>query len=163
MKFGIVLAIFLIIGAQFAFAADPKDVDRVASKLSCFCGTCPHLVVTQCGCSSADKIKTEVASMLDKGMSDKQIVQSFVDRYGNTVLSAPPRSGFNLTAYMIPFAAFLLGGTVLVAFLKHQKNGKNDDDQGGPDKPQSGSRKMPIAPEDEYYGEILSKELDRRK
>jgi cytochrome c-type biogenesis protein CcmH len=148
----------LLLTSAAGFAAEEKDIERVASQLSCYCGTCPHLVVTQCGCGTADKIMKEVGTMLDQGMTDKQIIQSFVDRYGNTVLSSPPKSGFNLTAYLIPFGAFLLGGTVLVAFLKHQRNGK---DQGP--KPPQGYSEKPLGTEDERYNELLNQELDKRK
>src|SRR5438874_4916163 len=88
------IAFFLFLGAHFGFAANPEDIDRVASRLSCYCGTCPHLVATQCGCSNAEAMKAEVGKMLDSGMTEQQIIQSFVDRYGNTVLSSPPKSGF---------------------------------------------------------------------
>lgn len=153
----LLLTVFFLAAAG-GFAADQKDITRVASQLSCFCGTCPHLVVTQCGCGTADKIMQEVGTMLDKGMTDKQIIQSFVDRYGNTVLSSPPKSGFNLTAYLIPFGAFLLGGTVLVAFLKHQRNEKGQ----GP-KPPSQNYSEKQGTEDERYNDLLDQELDKRK
>lgn len=154
----LLLLLGVLLTAATSFAAAEKDILRVSERLSCFCGTCPHLVVTQCGCSQADKVMKEVGEMLDKGMTDQQIVQSFVDRYGNTVLSSPPKSGFNLTAYLIPFGAFLLGGTVLVAFLKHQRNGKDQ----GPKPPQGFSEKPP-GKDDERYDELLNQELDKRK
>ena len=148
----LMLGAYLLTSAV-SFAAEEKDIERVATKLSCFCGTCPHLQVNKCGCGTADKIMKEVGTMLDQGMTDNQIIQSFVDRYGNTVLSSPPKSGFNLTAYLIPFAAFLLGGTVLVTFLKHQKVSE----------PPQASPKGPFESEDERYDELLNRELDKRK
>ena len=39
--------------------------------------------------------------------SDNAILQSFVDRYGPTILAAPTMSGFNLTAWITPFAVLL--------------------------------------------------------
>jgi len=40
----------------------------------------------------------ELADQIDQGKNDESIVSYFVQKYGMTVLSAPPASGFNLTA-----------------------------------------------------------------
>ena len=99
MKFRNLLLPLLIILtlSYYALAASQPTVDAVASKLSCYCGTCPHLVVSKCGCSVADQIKGEIQKKIDAGMTESQIVDSFVAEYGQTVLSTPPKAGFNLT------------------------------------------------------------------
>ncbi len=102
-------------------AATKPKMEEVASRLSCYCGTCPHLVVTQCGCGTAEQIKVAVQKMIDSGMSSDQIVQWYVNKYGQTVLAAPPKSGFNLTAWLLPFLGFLFGSVLLVVYLKKQK------------------------------------------
>ena len=138
--------------------ADAKPtVDQIADKLSCFCGTCPHLVVTRCGCSMADKIKSEIRQKIDSGMSEPQIIQAFVAEYGETVLSAPPRHGFSLTAWALPFLGFILGGTVLFSFLKRQQN-----DRGDPSDSKASSQPSHNAEEDRYR-EQLRKEMESRK
>ena len=40
------------------------------------------------------------------GDNDSLALQSFVQKYGNTVLSAPTSSGFNIVAWIMPFAVF---------------------------------------------------------
>ena len=35
-----------------------------------------------------------------------------------TVLSAPPAAGFNLTAWVMPFVALVLGGLLVVYFVR---------------------------------------------
>ena len=39
-------------------------------------------------------------------MSDKQILDSFAAKYGATVLAAPTTQGFDLVAWIAPFAVF---------------------------------------------------------
>ena len=51
----------------------------------------------------------ELQSMIDNGKSDDVILASFVAKYGKPVLSAPPKSGFDLTAWLMPIIAFLVG------------------------------------------------------
>ena len=48
--------------------------------------------------------------MLESGLTVDQIIKSQVDEYGETVLSAPTKFGFNLTAWVMPFIALVAGG-----------------------------------------------------
>lgn len=129
-------------------------LEGVASKLSCWCGTCPHLVVTQCGCSTADQIKAEVQKKIDAGMTETQIIDSFIAEHGQTVLATPPKSGFNLTAWLLPFLGFVIGGTVLFAFLRNQQKARPKTDPQTP---------PPAGGEEERYRERLLKELESRR
>lgn len=88
-------------------------------------------------------------------MTEQQIINSFVAEYGNTVLSAPPKSGFNLSVWMIPFLAFVVGGIVLFTFLKNQQ--KPPDNQ--PPTPKMPDPNNP----DEEYRQRLNEELEQRK
>ena len=60
----------------------------------------------------------ELGKLVDQGLSDEQIITHFVDKYGTPVLAAPPASGFNLTAWIMPFAALALGALLAVYFLR---------------------------------------------
>jgi cytochrome c-type biogenesis protein CcmH len=60
-------------------------------------------------CHSAEPIREEVASRIQKGESPESIVKAFEDRYGLAILAAPPASGFHLAAWLTPFAALLVG------------------------------------------------------
>ncbi len=164
MKLRIFLGVVLIVMLSLLSdaAAKKPTMEEVASKLSCYCGTCPHLVVTKCGCSTAEQIKVDVQRMIDQGMSEKQIIQWYVDKYGETVLAAPPTKGFNLTAWAVPFLAFFAGGFVLFSFLKKQQRGGERDEEGTTATPGI----QPAAPEtaeDAEYRRRLEEELDRRK
>lgn len=61
---------------------------------------------------------SELGKRVDEGLSDQQIVTYFVDKYGTTVLAAPPVSGFNLTAWIMPFAALLVGSLAAIYFAR---------------------------------------------
>ena len=142
-------AIFIILFCCLAMASGKERMEDVASRLSCFCGTCPHLVVTDCGCSVADKIKEDVGKRLAAGETGDHIVADYVAKYGQTVLAAPPKAGFNLTAWLIPFLAFGIGGVVLVAYLVKQKRGAAETPKETPK----------IDEKDSEYVKKLEKEL----
>lgn len=60
----------------------------------------------------------DLGSQIDQGKSDHSIIAYFVDKYGTTVLSAPPISGFNLAAWVMPFAALGIGLLAAIYFLR---------------------------------------------
>lgn len=92
-------------------------------------------------------------------MTEDQIIQEYVAKYGQTVLSAPPSSGFNLTAWVLPFLAFAAGGTVLFFFLKQQSSGRLAPI---PDETEEKDESS-LSPEEIKYREALKKELEARK
>ena len=105
--------------APFAMSADHQRVREVADNFICICScnqvlhSCNHL-----GCPNRTPMLTEVETMIDQGLSEDQIVQSFTEKYGYTVLSSPPTSGFNLTAWVMPFVALFVGAMTAVYFVR---------------------------------------------
>jgi cytochrome c-type biogenesis protein CcmH len=63
---------------------------------------------------------------INAGMTDQQVLDSFAAKYGATVLAAPRTHGFDLVAWIAPFAvlaAALLGTFLLV---RHWSVGKKE-------------------------------------
>ncbi len=92
-----------------AQAAPPTNQEMEAAlTCQCSCGltvhSCNHL---QCG--FAIPAKEQIAEQLAQGASREAILASFVTRYGEKVLSAPTATGFNLTAWLMPFLVVLIG------------------------------------------------------
>jgi cytochrome c-type biogenesis protein CcmH len=108
-----------------------------------------------CSCSTADQIKSDIKQMIAKGMSEDEIIKSYVAQYGQTVLAAPPKKGFQLTAWMVPFAAFLVGGLVLFTFLKRHQE-KPEDQPPAPEEPTDQDK-------NDHYRKLLDEELEKRK
>jgi cytochrome c-type biogenesis protein CcmH len=102
-------------------APDAQDIEKgyreVGAKLTCQCGCREQ--ITKCGmqnCGSATPIRAEIREKLKAGMGVEPIVESFVARMGKQVLAAPPMEGFDLTAWIVPFAMLGLG-LVLVGWI----------------------------------------------
>ena len=53
----------------------------------------------------AERQRALIQRLIDQGWSKEQIKTRLVDEYGPAVLAVPPRSGFSLTAYLVPLAA----------------------------------------------------------
>jgi len=59
-----------------------------------------------------------IGQKLSQGEPPDKIMQYFVARYGEQVLASPSKQGFNLTAWLLPLAALLVGIGVIYAALK---------------------------------------------
>ncbi|MBI4728848.1 MAG: cytochrome c-type biogenesis protein CcmH [Acidobacteria bacterium] len=91
------------------------SLEDVTKGLMCTCGC--NLTVAACRaamtCEVAAKMQAVAADLLDKGLDKKAILASFVADYGERVLASPTKKGFNLTAWVLPFAG-LAGGALMV-------------------------------------------------
>ncbi|HZC43598.1 MAG TPA: cytochrome c-type biogenesis protein CcmH [Acidobacteriaceae bacterium] len=107
------LMLILIVGAGDTTAR----YKATGHQLICTCG-CGQ-VLLECnhvGCTVSTQEEAELRTALDRGDSDQLILQDFVQKYGPTVLAAPPESGFNLVAWIAPGLVFLLA-MLITAFV----------------------------------------------
>lgn len=65
-------------------------------------------------CEFAVPIRVQIDKMIARGMTRPQIIAWFRTTYGEKVLSAPTTEGFNLLAWIMPFAVLLAGGVGIV-------------------------------------------------
>jgi cytochrome c-type biogenesis protein CcmH len=87
-------------------------------RLMCTCG-CAEILgeCNHVGCPNSTGELNELRTGIADGKSDKEILDSFVGKYGAIVLAAPTTQGFDLVAWIAPFAVFaaaLLGTILLV-------------------------------------------------
>ncbi len=87
-------------------------------RLMCTCG-CAQMLgeCNHVGCPESGRERNELSAAIAAGSSDKEILASFAAKYGATVLAAPTTHGFDLVAWIAPFAVFaaaLLGTILLV-------------------------------------------------
>lgn len=112
-------AILLAIAVCFSMGASNAGsrVQNLDHRLMCTCG-CAELLgeCNHVGCTESTQELSELRADIAGGMTDQQIFNSFVAKYGATVLAAPPARGFDLVAWIAPFAVFLaaLLGTILL-------------------------------------------------
>jgi cytochrome c-type biogenesis protein CcmH len=99
-------------------AASPDLEDRVreiASELRCV--VCQNLSVADSPSDLAKEMRNLVREQVEQGKDREEIQAYFVSRYGDFVLLAPPKRGFNLLVWGLPFVAVAVGacGVYLVA------------------------------------------------
>lgn len=128
-------AVLLAVAVCFSLGATDASsrVDKLSHQLMCTCG-CSQLLgeCDHAGCPNRDKELGELTADVSSGMGDQQIFNEFVARYGATVLAAPTKHGFDLVAWIAPFAVFgaALLGTILL--VRHWSVGKTQVPAEGP-------------------------------
>ncbi len=111
--------------AVFAFsgAGDPATrFTEIGHQLMCIC-SCGQILLecNHVGCPSSDGMRNELMAAINRGDSDSLVEQSFVQKYGPTVLEAPTTSGFDRAAWIFPFLAFVLGIGFVVIVVREWK------------------------------------------
>jgi cytochrome c-type biogenesis protein CcmH len=112
---GLVLTLLMPALAFAATAADTKTPDfvledkvrEVASGLRCV--VCQNLSVADSPSDLAREMRNLVREFIQQGKTPQEIRAYFVSRYGEFVLLAPPKRGFNLLLWGLPFLAIAAG------------------------------------------------------
>ena len=90
-----------------------QGIDR-----SLMCPVCPSETVDQSQVPLAKQMRAIIREKLAAGDSRQEILDFFVSRYGEGVLAAPPKSGFNLLVWTMPLVGILAGGVTLTLVLR---------------------------------------------
>jgi cytochrome c-type biogenesis protein CcmH len=114
-----VQALVLAVAVCFSMGATDSSAryHDLNHRLMCTCG-CAQLLgeCNHVGCTESGQELSELRSDIASGMTDKEIFAAFTAKYGATVLAAPTTQGFDLVAWIAPFAVFgaALLGTILL-------------------------------------------------
>jgi cytochrome c-type biogenesis protein CcmH len=101
---------------QPARPVSEADVHDIAAQLRCV--VCQSLSVADSPSEMATQMRAVVRERLAAGERPEQVIQYFVDKYGEWILLSPRRRGFTLMVWVIPAVALAFGivvASVLVA------------------------------------------------
>ena len=107
------VAIAVVLLASSALAQPPAtNVDdarvyEVGSQLRCV--VCQNLSVADSPSEMAHQMRVIVRDRLAAGDSPEQVIQYFVDKYGEWILLKPRRQGFNWLLWLAPSIAVAIG------------------------------------------------------
>ena len=105
-------------------ASDPGSrFTQIGHQLMCICGC--NQILLECnhvGCPDSDNMRNELMAAVTRGDSDSLVEQSFVQKYGPTVLAAPTTTGFDRTAWIAPAIALVLGFGIVIMVVRAWKN-----------------------------------------
>ncbi len=122
----------LVFGLAFAFRShESKHPTQAQVEAGLVCTTC-HEPLDESSSPLAQQMKAFIRAKLAAGWTEKQIDDHFVAELGPQVLSTPRTSGFDLLAWLLPFATIVFGaaavGVGARAWLKNRDEDSPDDE-----------------------------------
>jgi len=112
------LIALLALAASGATAAAVSEdaVHEVAGQLRCV--VCQSLSVADSPSETAHQMKDIIRERLAAGETPEQVRAYFVEKYGTWILLAPPRQGFNLLVWVVPFVGLGLGLVLVLIVVR---------------------------------------------
>jgi cytochrome c-type biogenesis protein CcmH len=108
-------------GEARPLADDPAVEERLkhlAVELRCL--VCQNQTLADSNAPLAEDLRREVREMIVKNMSDQEIIDFLVSRYGDFVLYRPPLKTTTTLLWVGPFVLLVGGGIALVVALKRR-------------------------------------------
>jgi cytochrome c-type biogenesis protein CcmH len=128
MRYLFLLMICLL--PTFSYAGEAKDLAedpvleqrmvKLAENLRCL--VCQNESLASSRADLAKDLRQEVRDMMKKGMTDQQIIDFLVSKYGDFVLFDPPMKSYTILLWYGPFALLAIGLIGLVIQLRKRKS-----------------------------------------
>ncbi len=132
-----------------------NQVNAIARQL--YCPVCENVPLDVCPTQACAEWRELIREQLASGMSEAEIKQYFVNRFGDRVMATPPARGLNWLAYIIPPLAILLGAFLVFRAMRMWQR------QAGPAaNPEQSTAEPAQAAEIDPYIEKLENELRER-
>ena len=127
--------------ATVSFAVDSEEAlddpvlqaryEKIIDEVRCL--KCQNTTIKDSNAFLAGDLRREIRHMLEDGLTDEQIFDFLVERYGDFALYNPRASGKTLILWIAP-ALFLLGGAfVLLNIVRRRMTLPIDDDSAAED------------------------------
>jgi cytochrome c-type biogenesis protein CcmH len=101
-----------------------ERIKTIEHRLACSCGCTLDVFTcrtTDFTCTYSPQLHREVVELDRAGKTAQEILDTFVEKYGEKALMAPKPEGFNLWGYLLPGSAILVAAAALVAVLARRR------------------------------------------
>jgi cytochrome c-type biogenesis protein CcmH len=134
MRCLLTMGIFLLASPTYAIDAgqafdDPEmqaRYERIISEVRCL--VCQNQSIKDSNVFLASDLRREIRRMLDEGLTDAEIAEFLVSRYGEFVLYRPPMSGKTLILWIAPLLLIGFGVVVVIRVLRSRMSMPIDDE-----------------------------------
>lgn len=115
------LSILLWAGAALAAEVTltpEQEREALAIERLLRCPVCTGQSVAESHAEPAEEIKSNIRKMIKEGKTRQEIIDYYVNRYGEWIVMKPPARGAGLIAWVWPVAVLVAGGLLIHAFLR---------------------------------------------
>jgi cytochrome c-type biogenesis protein CcmH len=102
-------------------AMSRDERDALEHRIRCQCGCTMDVYTcrtTDFSCQVSPAMHRDVLSLVQGGYTAQEILDAFVNVYGDQVLMAPPKVGFNILGYIVPGIALGIGAVLLAVTIR---------------------------------------------
>jgi cytochrome c-type biogenesis protein CcmH len=154
MRLAIVAALLVALGAAAGTAAASESQPTLPElEKEIICPTC-HTTLELSNAPIADRIRAFIRARIAAGDTKSEIKSKLVAQFGESVLAAPPKRGFNLRAWLLPLAGIVVAAVTVGLLARRWTRARPEPLAGS----QSPNGRAPLDPELEQR---LDEELAR--
>ncbi|MDH3254448.1 MAG: cytochrome c-type biogenesis protein CcmH [Acidobacteriota bacterium] len=119
-----------VVGPPQGRALTGEELDRRTEALASImrCPVCQALSVADSPTTSALAMREEARDLLAAGYTEAQVLQYFETSYGEFILLAPKKKGFNWLVWLAPLLVLLVGGGLVVKRMKGERPSSPSED-----------------------------------
>lgn len=113
IKLSVTILLLATLSPAFAMSAHEKLADPAleararALSQGLLCPTCAGQTLDDSASEMAERLRQEIRQNLQRGQSDQQIIDTFVERYGPQVVLKPRYEADTLFLWMVPWILLL--------------------------------------------------------
>jgi cytochrome c-type biogenesis protein CcmH len=112
VRAALVLALLVALAAAGTAAASEEHPTLPELEREVICPTC-HTTLALSNSPIAERMRLFISTRIAAGDTKSEIKSKLVDQFGESVLAAPPKKGFNLLVWLLPLAGVGLAAVAL--------------------------------------------------
>lgn len=112
MRSALVVTFVVALLAAGSAAASEQHPTLAELEREIICPSC-HTTLDLSNSPIANRMRVFISARIAAGDTKSEIKSKLVDQFGEAVLAAPPKKGFNLLVWLLPFAGVTLGAVAL--------------------------------------------------
>ena len=115
------LAVLLLAASASGSAEETWGYDLADSLMSPYC---PGRALPECPSPKAAQLREWILEQAKDGRSRADVETEIYARFGDRIRQAPKAEGVGLVSYVVPVLVFLVGGLIVVIFLRRAHSGR---------------------------------------
>jgi len=124
------LLVAIAFALSLASSANALGVKDLEFEVMCMCPDNCGKVLGNCSCKYSDGYRIGLLDQIKAGMNKDEILDSWIDKYGEKGLSIPTKEGFNITAWVMPFFALFSALGFMFFIVRKWKVARSVDENG---------------------------------
>ncbi len=132
--FAVTIAVMMVLGGAVA-AQDTEvttdDVNEIANKM--YCPVCENIPLDDCGTAACQDWRDEIRLFLQQGMTEDEIINNFIDRFGDRVVGTPRDPVLRAMSLWTPWILAAIALVVALGTILRRQDGNRLTEGAKPD------------------------------